>query len=55
MADQTKRKMPTGINSLDPVLDGGVVPGSLILLLSDIGAGSAEFAYTSLIALTRMG
>lgn len=55
MADQTTRRMPTGINSLDPVLDGGVVPGSLILLLSDIGAGSAEFAYTSLIALTRMG
>jgi KaiC/GvpD/RAD55 family RecA-like ATPase len=47
--------MPTGINSLDPVLDGGVVPGSLILLLSDIGAGSTEFAYTSLIAMTRMG
>ena len=55
MPDQTTRRMPTGINSLDPVLDGGVVPGSLILLLSDIGAGSTEFAYTSLIALTRMG
>lgn len=54
MADQTTRRMPTGINSLDPVLDGGVVPGSLILLLSDIGAGSAEFAYTSLITLSKL-
>lgn len=54
MPDQTTRRMPTGITSLDPVLNGGVVPGSLILLLSDIGAGSAEFAYTSLITHAKM-
>lgn len=55
MPEDTVSRMPTGIASLDPVLNGGVIPGSLILLLSDIGAGSAEFAYTSLISHSRMG
>lgn len=53
MTIQATTRMPTGITSLDPVLNGGVIPGSLILLLSDIGAGSAEFAYTSLISHAR--
>ncbi|MHC1629476.1 MAG: RAD55 family ATPase [Methanoculleaceae archaeon] len=47
-------KMPTGIESLDPVLDGGVPSGSVILLLSDIGGGGAEFAYSSLLSLSDM-
>ncbi|MCP1714451.1 KaiC/GvpD/RAD55 family RecA-like ATPase [Methanocalculus alkaliphilus] len=55
MFEDTVSRMPTGIASLDPVLNGGVIPGSLVLLLSDIGAGSAEFAYTSLITHSRMG
>ncbi|MGC9435253.1 MAG: RAD55 family ATPase [Methanomicrobiales archaeon] len=46
--------MPTGIESLDPVFDGGVPAGSVILLLSDIGAGGAEFAYSSLFFLSDM-
>ena len=43
--------MPTGITSLDPVLDGGVPPGSMILLLGEHGAGSVEFVQTSLMNL----
>jgi KaiC/GvpD/RAD55 family RecA-like ATPase len=46
--------MPTGISSLDPVLDGGIPPGSVVLLEGDIGAGSQEFVYTSLIYLSLL-
>ena len=49
MQERTSQKMPTGITSLDPILDGGVPPGSLILLLGDIGAGNYEFAYSSIV------
>ncbi len=45
----TTPKMPTGISSLDPILDGGVPPGSTILLLGDLGAGSNEFVFSSLV------
>jgi KaiC/GvpD/RAD55 family RecA-like ATPase len=41
--------MSTGISSLDPILDGGVPPGSVILLLGDLGAGNYEFVYSSLV------
>jgi KaiC/GvpD/RAD55 family RecA-like ATPase len=47
-------RMPTGISSLDPVLDGGIPPGSVVLLEGDIGAGSQEFVYTSLIYLSML-
>jgi KaiC/GvpD/RAD55 family RecA-like ATPase len=47
---QLKRlKMPTGIDSLDPILEGGVPQGSVLLLLGDIGAGNFEFVYSSLV------
>ncbi|WP_301663806.1 RAD55 family ATPase [Methanoculleus frigidifontis] len=46
--------MPTGISSLDPVLDGGVPPGSIVLLLSDLGAGSTDFVYSSIIYLSLL-
>lgn len=49
-----KTLMPTGIPSLDPVMEGGVPAGSLILLLGDIGAGGPEFAYTSVMLLSRL-
>lgn len=47
--------MPTGIPSLDPVIEGGVPAGTLVLLHSDIGAGGNEFAYTSVMLLSRRG
>jgi len=49
MQDFNKQKMPTGISSLDPILDGGVPQGSVILLLGDLGAGNYEFTYSSII------
>lgn len=40
-------RIPTGIDSLDPILQGGLPSGSLILLLGEIGAGDSEFVLTS--------
>jgi archaellum biogenesis ATPase FlaH len=36
------------------VLDGGIPPGSVVLLEGDIGAGSQEFVYSSLIYLSML-
>jgi KaiC/GvpD/RAD55 family RecA-like ATPase len=47
MQESLEKRMPTGISSLDPILDGGVPPGTLTLLFGDIGAGHYEFAYSS--------
>jgi KaiC/GvpD/RAD55 family RecA-like ATPase len=49
MQTSTTPKMPTGISSLDPILDGGVPPGSVLLLLGDLGAGNYEFVFSSLV------
>jgi len=46
-------RMPTGVKSLDPVLGGGVPAGSVILLLGDLGAGSYEFVFSSLVNSLR--
>lgn len=54
MNDNLKQRMPTGISSLDPVLDGGVPPGSVVLLVGEQGAGSREFVQSSLIYLSKM-
>jgi len=43
------QKMPTGIESLDPILEGGVPQGSVILLLGDLGAGNYEFVFSSIV------
>lgn len=43
--------MPTGISSLDPVLDGGIPTGSVVLLLGEVGAGNTEFVYSALLTL----
>jgi len=40
-------RIPTGIDSLDYILQGGLPAGSLVLLLGDLGAGDFEFAITS--------
>jgi KaiC/GvpD/RAD55 family RecA-like ATPase len=49
MQEDVKKRMSTGISSLDPILDGGVPPGSMILLLGDLGAGNAEFIFSSMV------
>jgi KaiC/GvpD/RAD55 family RecA-like ATPase len=49
MQELKRQKMPTGIESLDPILDGGVPRGSVILLVGDLGAGNYEFVYSSLV------
>ncbi len=51
MQETQKTRMPTGIASLDPILAGGVPPGTLTLLVGDIGAGHYEFAYSSTLNL----
>ena len=48
------KKMPTGILSLDPMMEGGIPPGSVVLLLSEIGAGNYEFIYSSILSLSSM-
>ena len=54
MNDNLKQRMPTGISSLDPVLDGGVPPGSVVLLVGEQGAGNREFVQSSLMNLSKM-
>lgn len=49
MQDTKLNKMPTGIASLDPILDGGVPRGSVILLLGDLGAGNNEYVFSSVV------
>jgi len=49
MQEAVKKRMSTGISSLDPILDGGVPPGSVILLLGDLGAGNSEFIFSSMV------
>ena len=46
MPEPQETRMPTGVASLDPILDGGVPPGTLTLLLGELGAGHYEFAYS---------
>jgi KaiC/GvpD/RAD55 family RecA-like ATPase len=49
MQETQLQKMPTGIASLDPILDGGVPQGSVMLLLGDLGAGNYEFVFSSIV------
>ena len=51
---QMEQHMPTGLTTLDPVFDGGIPPGSVVLLKGDIGSGKDEFAYTSMIFLSQL-
>lgn len=47
MQEIQKTRMPTGIASLDPILDSGMPLGKVILLVGEIGAGYYEYAYSS--------
>lgn len=47
------KHMPTGIPSFDPVLNGGVPLGSVILLSGGPGGGNVEFAYSSVLSHAR--
>jgi KaiC/GvpD/RAD55 family RecA-like ATPase len=40
-------RIPTGIESLDNIIEGGLPSGSIVLLLGELGAGDFEFAITS--------
>ncbi len=55
MTDLSTQRMPTGVASLDPALGQGVPPGSVILLLGEVGAGMTEFVYSSILSLSRGG
>ncbi|MFA5414265.1 MAG: hypothetical protein WC295_02125 [Methanoregula sp.] len=52
MPETIQMRMPTGISTLDPILDGGVPPGSMILLLGELGAGNFEFVHSSIVNLS---
>ncbi len=47
------KKIPTGINDLDAIIEGGVPAGSVVLLFTEIGAGGLEYIYTSSAKLLR--
>ncbi|HIH43648.1 MAG TPA: AAA family ATPase [Candidatus Methanoperedenaceae archaeon] len=49
------KKIPTGIESLDPIIKGGFPPGSFVILLGEEGSGHVEFAYTSAFKLAEGG
>lgn len=51
---ELEQHMPTGLSTLDPVFDGGIPPGSVVLLKGDIGSGKDEFAYSSMIFLSHL-
>lgn len=48
------KKIPTGISDLDAIIKGGVPAGSVVLLLTEIGAGGVEYTYTSSAKLLRV-
>jgi KaiC/GvpD/RAD55 family RecA-like ATPase len=44
---QKHSRFPTCISDLDSILEGGLPAGSTVILQGDVGAGQAEFAYTT--------
>ncbi len=47
-------KIPTGIESLDSLIMGGIPSGSFVMLVGEVGAGNVEFAYTSAVKLVNL-
>lgn len=54
ISSEEYKRMPTGISSLDPVFEGGIPPGSVTLLLGEIGSGHEDFVNSSIMYLTKM-
>ena len=52
--DKNRQWIPTGVPSFDPVIKGGFPAGSFVLLLGEVGAGSVEFVYTSMLMLAEL-
>jgi len=48
------KRVPTGILSLDEALGGGIPPGSLLLLVGEVGSGPQEFVLTSSVLLAAV-
>ncbi len=48
------KKIPTGVSDLDSIIRGGLPAGSVVLLLTEIGAGGLEFTYTSAAKILRV-
>ncbi|MFW6041085.1 MAG: RAD55 family ATPase [Thermoplasmatota archaeon] len=48
------KKIPTGVSDLDSIIKGGLPAGSVVLLLTEIGAGGLEYLYTSSAKLLRV-
>ncbi|MFO7992446.1 MAG: recombinase RecA [Thermoplasmata archaeon] len=48
------KKIPTGVSDLDSIIKGGLPAGSVVLLLTEIGAGGLEFTYTSAAKILRV-
>jgi KaiC/GvpD/RAD55 family RecA-like ATPase len=47
-------KIPSGIDSLDLLTNGGFPSGSFILLLGSVGSGHVEFAFTSAVMISNL-
>lgn len=41
------KRIPTGVADFDSIIKGGIPPGSVVLLLGDLGAGQNEYVITS--------
>jgi DNA repair protein RadA/Sms len=52
---ETPERAPTGVDELDRVLGGGIVPGAAILLFGDPGAGKSTLATQLMAGMARGG
>jgi len=55
LEDERRDRLPTGLDELDRVLGGGLVPGSVILLAGEPGIGKSTLLLQTAAALGRRG